>query len=205
MMRHSTGFALAIISGSWLSTHAMVATEGEKSLDNDGPLATFPMIANLQFETNSDRRPINNIDSPQPILNLALSIKVFVAEDIHFPVNSSEMDSKSVIELKKLTYELSKYPTATVVCTGHTDNTGSDDYNLALGLRRAQSVKRLILTAGIPEENIYVDSRGESQPTVPNDSTANRALNRRATLEFGWRPDPAAQANQVAPKKQDQS
>ena len=45
---------------------------------------------------------------------------------------------------------------------------------------------KFILTAGIPEENISVDSRGESQPTVPNDSTANRALNRRVTLEFGF-------------------
>jgi len=73
MMRHSTGIALAMISVFWLSTHAMVATEGEAASDNDGPHATHPMSAILQFETNSDCCPSHKIDSPQPILNLALS------------------------------------------------------------------------------------------------------------------------------------
>lgn len=195
MILRRIGTLLTLMTGTWLSVHATAPTAGMIYLERYGPPTAPPARFILPIEPISDWRPNQQNDYPQPFQKLALSIQVFVAEDIHFPVNSSKPDNMGTVELKKLTSDLSKYPTATVVCTGHTDDTGSEAYNLALGLRRAQAVKEFMVAAGIPAENITVNNCGESEPSVPNDSATNRALNRRVSLEFGWRPDTDAQAN----------
>lgn len=70
----------------------------------------------------------------------------------------------------------------TLVLEGHTDNIGSDEYNNALGQRRADAVKRYMVEQGIAPERVEAKSFGESQPAVPNDSPGNRALNRRVVF-----------------------
>ena len=70
----------------------------------------------------------------------------------------------------------------TLVLEGHTDNIGSDEYNNALGQRRADAVKRYLVEQGIAPERVEAKSFGESQPAVPNDSPGNRALNRRVVF-----------------------
>jgi len=70
----------------------------------------------------------------------------------------------------------------TLVLEGHTDNIGSDEYNMALGTRRAEAVKRYMVEQGIAPERIETKSFGEGQPAVPNDSPGNRALNRRVVF-----------------------
>jgi outer membrane protein OmpA-like peptidoglycan-associated protein len=137
--------------------------------------------------------PLKHV-KPTSLNNLALSIKVFVAEDVLFAIDSIEINEISVGELNRLIRELSIYPTAIVSCIGHTDSTGTDEHNLALGLQRAQAVKDFMVAAGIAEERISVRSLGETQPTVPNDTPANRAKNRRVSLKFAWEPEPTKQA-----------
>lgn len=66
--------------------------------------------------------------------------------------------------------------------TGHTDAIGTDDYNLALGYRRAQSVKRYFENKGIPNKKINIESKGESQPVDTNSSQEGRANNRRTVI-----------------------
>jgi len=66
---------------------------------------------------------------------------------------------------------------------GHTCDEGSEDYNMALGLRRAEAVKAYLVKGGIPAERIKVKSYGETEPAVPNDGP-NRALNRRVDYDF---------------------
>ncbi len=66
---------------------------------------------------------------------------------------------------------------------GHTDNVGSDAYNLALGRDRAESVKRYLHTEhNIPLDRMGVFSYGESQPAAGNDTPEGRAQNRRVLL-----------------------
>lgn len=75
-------------------------------------------------------------------------------------------------------------PKSTVLLEGHTDSIGTEAYNMGLGQRRADSVKKYMLEAGIPEARISTKSFGESQPAVPNTSRANRALNRRVVFDI---------------------
>ncbi len=74
-------------------------------------------------------------------------------------------------------------PKSTVLLQGHTCDIGTDAYNMGLGQRRADSVKKYLLESGVPEARISTKSFGESQPAVPNTSKANRSLNRRVVFE----------------------
>ena len=66
---------------------------------------------------------------------------------------------------------------------GHTDSKGSDAYNMALGMRRANAVKDKLLEFGLdPARILSIESRGESEPIAPNDTEQGRFENRR--IEF---------------------
>lgn len=69
-----------------------------------------------------------------------------------------------------------------VVLSGHADNIGSEGYNQNLGLRRANAVKDMLSSKGIPAEKIETNSFGETMPVAPNTTPAGRQLNRR--VEF---------------------
>ncbi len=69
--------------------------------------------------------------------------------------------------------------------TGHTDSVGPDHYNDALSQRRAQNAVDFLVESGIAPERLRAVGRGESEPLVPNDTEANRAINRRVEFIFG--------------------
>lgn len=69
-----------------------------------------------------------------------------------------------------------------VLIEGHTDDKGSDDYNLKLSMKRVERIKSLMIGMGVPDDLISVVGQGERQPLVPNDSDEHRQQNRR--IEF---------------------
>ena len=74
-------------------------------------------------------------------------------------------------------------PDVKVKIVGHTDSDGADAANLDLSKRRAASVKNeLVKSFGVNGDRLETDGMGESQPVAPNDTPANKALNRR--VEF---------------------
>jgi len=66
--------------------------------------------------------------------------------------------------------------------TGHTDRSGSDQYNMALSLRRGEAVKQALIRLGIPAASIAVIGRGESQPLVPTADGVREPQNRRVEI-----------------------
>ena len=67
--------------------------------------------------------------------------------------------------------------------TGHTDNIGDPRQNLEFyGMRRAEALRDYMVNQGVDEAQIECDSKGQTEPKVPNNSRANRALNRRAHI-----------------------
>jgi outer membrane protein OmpA-like peptidoglycan-associated protein len=69
-----------------------------------------------------------------------------------------------------------------VLIEGHTDDVGTEDSNLKLSMKRAEKIRELMLSGGVSDDVISVIGFGEAQPIVPNNSTQNRAVNRR--IEF---------------------
>ena len=68
--------------------------------------------------------------------------------------------------------------------SGHTDSRGSDEYNLALGLRRAASTRKYLSDRGIAADRIDIVSFGEERPAAPGEDDAAFAKNRRAEFEI---------------------
>jgi len=72
----------------------------------------------------------------------------------------------------------------TVIVEGHCDNRGTEEYNLALGSRRAQSVKDFLVNAGVAPSRIITISYGEERPVVRGDNEAAWSKNRRAEFRL---------------------
>lgn len=101
-----------------------------------------------------------------------------------FETDGMSLKPEGKAECDKLARELLKFTGDTLVLVGHTDDTGSAEYNLKLGERRAQAAKDYLVSQGVAPERIGIRSMGETQPAVPNDSPPNRALNRRVVFEI---------------------
>jgi len=71
-----------------------------------------------------------------------------------------------------------------IIIQGHTDSTGSDKINQPLSERRAQNVLAFLAANGVPGSKMSAVGYGSSRPAVPNDTDANRALNRRVQIEL---------------------
>ena len=69
-----------------------------------------------------------------------------------------------------------------MLIVGHTDDVGSDAFNLDLSKRRANSVKNYLVSKGVVDAMVTTDGKGETMPLVPNDSAENRATNRRVAF-----------------------
>jgi peptidoglycan-associated lipoprotein len=67
---------------------------------------------------------------------------------------------------------------------GHTDDRGSDEYNLALGQRRAASVKRFLTERGVDDARVEIVSFGKERPTCEQQAESCWSRNRRAEFEI---------------------
>jgi outer membrane protein OmpA-like peptidoglycan-associated protein len=107
-----------------------------------------------------------------------------VFDNLNFEFGKSEIKKESFPYLDKLADTLLKAKNWTLEIQGHTDDKGSQDFNLKLSQGRADSVKNYLVSKGIPENTITAVGFGESQPLVPNDSDANREKNRRVEFKI---------------------
>ena len=101
---------------------------------------------------------------------------------VFFDFDSSEIRSEYVPVVAAHAQYLVKYPTALVRLEGHTDERGSREYNIGLGERRAQTVRRALLAQGVAESQITTVSYGEERPAVEGSDEAAFAQNRRVEL-----------------------
>jgi outer membrane protein OmpA-like peptidoglycan-associated protein len=102
--------------------------------------------------------------------------------DLLFDTNKSELKSGASTNLGKLAAFLNKYPDSSVLIEGHTDNTGSYEYNLDLSQRRADSVKSWLVGKGVSTARLNTSGKGEGSPVAGNDSATGRQLNRRVEV-----------------------
>jgi outer membrane protein OmpA-like peptidoglycan-associated protein len=106
-----------------------------------------------------------------------------VTYGIYFDVNKDVVKPESYGTLKEIATILNEVPDVKVKITGFTDSDGADAANLDLSKRRAASVKNeLVKSFGVNGDRLVTDGLGEGQPVAPNDTPANKALNRR--VEF---------------------
>ncbi len=109
-------------------------------------------------------------------------INVTFDAGVLFGFDKSDLSPAAQESVQQLAKILNKYPDTYVRVEGHTDDRGTDAYNMGLSERRTNTVVNYLKTQGVAANRIQGFWYGKSQPKVPNDSDANRAKNRR--VEF---------------------
>lgn len=102
-----------------------------------------------------------------------------VLRNIYYDYDKWFLRPESITELNHLLDIMRDNPSLVVEISGHTDSDGSLEYNDLLSQRRAQSVVDYLLEHGISTDRMQAKGFGERQPIAPNDSDANKQLNRR--------------------------
>lgn len=103
---------------------------------------------------------------------------------IYFDFGSYVLKSECNELLDELSEELKSDPELKVLITGHTDNIGSDGFNLDLSFKRAEAVKEYLVNKGCNPENIETFGKGKTEPLNDNLSDYDRAMNRRVEFVF---------------------
>jgi outer membrane protein OmpA-like peptidoglycan-associated protein/Tol biopolymer transport system component len=124
---------------------------------------------------------VNSIDVK--LMKLELNAQLAL-KDINFESNSDKLSDGSFIELTRVITLMKENPTLKVEIDAHTDDIGSDNYNLILSNKRAKSVMEYLTQNNIPVERFSAKGYGETQAKFKNDSDENRAKNRRVELKI---------------------
>lgn len=101
---------------------------------------------------------------------------------VYFPSGRDELAEEYQIEIKRLLEEMARRASPEVTVIGHTDRVGTDKANDALGLRRAERVRKILMQRGVPAERVIAVSRGEREPLAPTADEVTEPRNRRVEI-----------------------
>ncbi len=110
--------------------------------------------------------------------------QAFVNEKVYFDFDDASLRPDAIEVLLKKVEWLKKHPDVHVIIEGHCDERGTNEYNLALGSRRAESVKNFLIKSGISPVRLFTISYGEERPVDPGHNEAAWAKNRRVEFKI---------------------
>jgi len=158
----------------WASFSAYVYVCKIKDLCHQAEIILADSTMNVTDIVMSDSLQVAASAAARAPDNLFIYFEFDKAEFVSDSALSGYYEKSNSYMLKNAASELQIY--------GYTDSIGSDEYNLALGYRRAQSVKEYFENRGIPAGRIKVNSKGEEEPQESNYTDEGRAKNRRASI-----------------------
>ena len=138
-------------------------------------------------QTEELQRQIDELQAKPTDRGLVLTLG-----DVLFTTGMADLNAGAANSLDKLAAFLNHYPERNAVIEGYTDNVGSEDSNLGLSQRRADSVKSYLMRQGIGSMRLAAAGKGESQPVASNDSATGRQQNRRVEVIIDNSPLPVA-------------
>ncbi|MBO7571838.1 MAG: PD40 domain-containing protein [Bacteroidales bacterium] len=177
----------------------------ENKLPKDSPKMQ-KVIDYLAKSVNSDDISYNNRPTDKNVYNIKVSAtnEVYVdnGKNEPEPTEPSNITYSDTLELRNIYFDFDKYdiksqytknldelvdymkdnPGAKIQINGHTDDVGSDEYNMALSGRRAMAVKNYLVDRGVKQDKVEIKKYGESSPIASNGSNSTRKYNRR--IEF---------------------
>ncbi|MCB0374457.1 MAG: OmpA family protein, partial [Sinomicrobium sp.] len=105
---------------------------------------------------------------------------------IYFDFDSEQYSTDGELKeyIKALKTYLEAGPARKISIIGHTDNVGETADNEWIGMQRAKSAMKYLVSQGIPEERITLYSKGESEPIAPNTTGEGRKRNRRVEINI---------------------
>ena len=135
-------------------------------------------LAREQSRADSIRAARGDID------RAVADARATITNPVMFEFDKADLTADDVARLDAKIPLLNANPDLRIRVAGHTDSRGSDEYNMALGQRRAASAKRYLTQHGIPTARIETVSFGEERPVATGDDEGSMAQNRRAEFEI---------------------
>ena len=148
----------------------VVSSDGKKgyiSTDRDGGMGGYDIYV---FD-------LDEVDAPDPVEMLNYEM-----HDIQFAFDNWALNKRSYEVIYKVAAFMEENPNIRIEIAGHTDNSGSDEHNMELSLKRAASVMEALIECGVSVSRMEVVGFGANNPLVPNDSEENKKLNRRVEI-----------------------
>ena len=110
------------------------------------------------------------------------NITLNMPSNITFALNSADLNAQFFSALDGVSMVLKEYDKTVIEVAGHTDSSGSDQYNQALSERRAQAVAGYMSSHGVKTQRLMTIGAGEGHPVASNDTEQGRSANRRVEL-----------------------
>lgn len=110
------------------------------------------------------------------------NLRLVMPNNITFSVNQATLNTSIYATLNSVVKVLNRFEETLLQVAGHTDSSGSNEYNQTLSLRRAQSVADYLVSRQVDPSRLVVTGYGEGRPIASNASEAGRAENRRVEL-----------------------
>ncbi len=104
--------------------------------------------------------------------------------NIYFDFDKFDLKTESYTELDRVFKFLNENPAISIEISAYTDSKGSDDYNLSLSQKRAESVVEYLIDKGIAAGRLVAKGYGKANPVASNDSEEGRAQNRRVEMKI---------------------
>jgi peptidoglycan-associated lipoprotein len=104
--------------------------------------------------------------------------------DVYFDYDVADLSEATRATLQKAADWLRRFSSTRVLVEGHADSRGTNEYNLALGERRANTVRDYLVSLGIPAARFTIVSKGEEDPVCRDEADACFEKNRRAHFVF---------------------
>ena len=120
---------------------------------------------------------------PNPVGTALDQCRAAIVYGINFDVDSDAIRPDAQPALNQIRRALAERPDLAVVIEGHTDSDATDQYNLDLSRRRAESVVAWLVDNGASAGNITAAGKGEAEPIADNETSAGKASNRRVEVE----------------------
>lgn len=143
----------------------------------------FPRSNHVDLLEKGDKLEVDEIIELQKIDEMIGEETTIRLNNLFFDLDKYVIRSESYPELKRMA-NIIKENDLQIEVLGHTDNTGSPEYNKNLSEKRANAVKEYLIAQGLEASKINVQGFGETQPLASNDTEEGRAQNRRVEIKF---------------------
>jgi len=141
------------------------------------------LLESIHVDYKNHDKPI--VSAPEKIFLKPIEVdQTQILKNIFFGFDQHVLEHRSTTELNRLVEFLQTYPVLRIEIEGHTDQIGTEEHNEELSTKRAQTVYNYLVAAGIDAHKITYQGYGKSRPIAPQDSSADRQLNRRVAFRI---------------------
>lgn len=164
-------FARALLMLAAVATLTACSSDEEAAVDTSMPSTAGSGLAGSDYGAGA---PVNGV-TPGTQQDLVVN----VGDRVFFGYDQTDLSAEARSTLERQAAWLKQYPNLSITIEGHADERGTREYNLALGERRATTVKNYLMSLGVDSGRVQTISYGKERPAVPDASAGAWSQNRR--------------------------